>query len=179
MINSSINANGIYLTYFDILGYVAILFSVMAFLAQNKNKMRLHGMTSTVLFGVSIYYYNGINGLFVSSVSFLVKLLSIKFDESKLEILKIISPFIAFIFFIYFNDEGIIGILPAISLIFIIIADLQTDLLRMKQWYYGSAFCWLTYGILLGSIPAIIFDILGLGAITYSIITVNYPHLKK
>ena len=59
--------------------------------------------------------------------------------------------------------------LPAVSLIFIIFADLQEDLIKMKFIYYGSAFSWLIYAIILGSIPAILFDIVGITALTYSI----------
>lgn len=156
----------------DLCGYIAIIFSILAFLSKNTNKMRINGMISTFLFWISIAYYNGFNGLFVNIISFLTKLLSIYIKEKKLMYLKYSSPLIAFIFYYFFNTEGLIGLLPTISLIFIIFADLQSDILKMKIIYYGSAFSWLLYGIFLKSIPAILFDIFGIMTITYSIIKI-------
>lgn len=154
---------------FDLIGYAAIIFSVLAFLTNTKNNMRKYGIISTILFGISIYAYQGFNGLFVTIISLITKLLSIKFNEEKLFFLKLLSPFLAVCFYFLFNKEGLSGLLPALSMIFIIFADLQEDIIKMKIIYYGSAFCWLFYGIVLGSIPAILFDIFGILALTYSI----------
>lgn len=153
----------------DLIGYISIIFSFLAFLSHKKNIMRFNGMIATLLFGISIYFYNGLNGLFVSFVSFCTKLLSIYFKEEKINFLKYLSFPISIIFYLYFNKEGLIGLLPALSLIFIIIADLQKDIIKMKFIYFGSAFCWLFYGILLNSIPAILFDIVGILTLSYSI----------
>jgi hypothetical protein len=155
--------------YIDLIGYIAIVFSIISFLSKDKVKMRLNGAISTLLFGISIYFYNGVNGLFVSIVSFSIKILSLNIKEEKLKSIKIIMPFVALFFFFFFNKEGLVGILPAISLIFIAFADIQKDILKMKIIYYGSAFSWLIYGIILGSIPAIIFDIIGIITLTISI----------
>lgn len=157
------------LVIYDILGYFSIVFSIFAFLSLEKQKARLNGLISTSLFGISIYGYNGYNGLFVSIISAISKTLSFFISEEKLKFFKYSSPIIAFVFFFFFNEEGWIGIFPAISLIFIIFADLQTDILRMKQIYYGSAFSWLLYAIFLGSLPAILFDIFGIFTLTYTI----------
>lgn len=163
----------------DIIGYVAIVLSVLGFLSKSTNMMRFHGMTSTLLFGISIYFYNGINGLFVSLISFITKTLSIFIEEEKLDFIKFISPIIAFICFYFFNNEGMIGILPAISLIFIMIADIQKDILNMKLIYFGSAISWLFYGIALGSIPAILFDVFGIITLTYSVLKIKKERLKE
>lgn len=165
--------------FYDLIGYIAIIFSFFAFATKDKFKMRLNGMFSTLFFGISIAYYNGVNGLFVSIISFITKFLSIFIKEEKLKILKYSSPFIAFLFFYFFNKEGMIGILPAISLVFIIFADLQTDILKMKYIYYGSAFSWLLYAILLGSIPAILFDIVGIITLTVTIFQIKNKNDKS
>lgn len=155
------------LNYYDVIGYISIIFSIIRFLSEDKNKTRFFGMLSTGFLAFNLYFYNGLNGVFVSVISFITKLLSLKIKEEKLRILKYLSPFIALIFYMYFNDEGIVGILPAISLIFIIFADLQTDILKMKLIYFGSAFSWLIYRIVINSIPAILFDVVGIIILTY------------
>lgn len=166
------------ITYYDVVGYISIIFSILAFLSENKTKSRFYGMISTILLAFNLYFYNGMNGVFVSVISFLTKLLSLKIEEEKLNILKYSSPFIAFIFFFYFNEEGILGILPAISLIFIIFADLQKDVLKMKIIYFGSAISWLIYRIVINSIPAIIFDVVGIIILSYVSIKL-YKERKK
>jgi len=62
-----------------------------------------------------------------------------------------------------------IGILPCISLIFIAYADLQSNIIKMKTIYYGSAVSWLIYAIYINSMPAIIYDLIGITILTYSI----------
>lgn len=69
----------------------------------------------------------------------------------------------------FINNEGMLGILPAISLIFIIFADIQKDILNMKYIYFGSAFSWLIYAIIINSIPAILYDVFGILTLIYSI----------
>lgn len=153
----------------DTIGYIAIIFFVLGFLSTKTNNMRINGMISTILFGISIAYYNGINGLFVSFISFCTKFISIFIKEEKIQFLKYISFPLAIIFYFIFNTEGLIGILPALSLIFIIFADIQKDIIKMKYIYYGSAISWLLYGIFLNAIPAILFDLFGIITLTYSI----------
>lgn len=167
------------LEYYDIVGYISIIFSILAFLSEDKTKSRFYGMISTILLAFNIYFYNGFNGVFVSFISFVTKLLSLKIDEEKLNILKYSSPFIAILFFFNFNNEGILGILPAMSLIFIIFADLQKDILRMKIIYFGSAISWLIYRIVINSIPAIIFDVVGIIILFYVSIKIYKERKNK
>lgn len=155
---------------FDLIGYISIIFSLIAFNSLNKQNARINGLISTSLFTIHLYHYNDFNGMFVSIISIISKLLSIFINENKLTILKYISPIISFIFFYYINDEGLIGILPSISLIFIIIADIQKDIIKMKFIYFGSAFSWLIYAICINSIPAILYDVFGIIVLIYSIL---------
>lgn len=158
---------------YDILGYLSVFFSLLAFLSENKQKIRLYGIFSIILFGISIYGYQGYNGAFVAAVSFISKVLAYFIKEEKLSFLKYIAPVLSVIFFIIFNKEGFIGILPAVSLIFIIYGDIQKDVLKMKIIYYGSVFSWLFYAICLNSITAIIYDILGFLILSYSILKIK------
>jgi hypothetical protein len=156
--------------FFNLIGYISIFFSVFSFISKDKDNILKFGLLSTILFGISISFYSGFNGLFVSIISASVKILSLLYNCQKFNfVLKILAPIISLIFFIFFNNEGIIGILPAIALLFIITADCQENILKMKFLYYGSVLSWLIYGIVLHSIPAILYDILGFIVLTYSI----------
>jgi len=152
----------------DLIGYAAVIFSVISFLSMSTFKMRIYGSISVILFAISIYSYGGINGVFISIISLIYKLLLLKYNEEQLKYIHYLSFPLAIIFFYFFNEEGYIGILPAISLIFIMYADKQTSIVKMKYIYFGSAVSWLVYGVALGSIPAITYDIVGISALVYS-----------
>lgn len=155
---------------YDLIGYLAILLNLIGFLVHSSQKMRVFGILSTGTFGINIYFYNGLNGLFISSVSIFIKILSFFVnDENKLKKVRYFIPVLGFIFYYFFNKEGLVGLLPTLSLFFIILADIKDDPIEMKKIYYGSTICWLLYGIILGSIPAIIFDLVGIIALTISI----------
>ena len=165
--------------WYDVVGYISIIFSIIAFLSKSKKKMRINGAISATFFGISIYGYAGYNGVFVSLISVIIKLLSLKYKEEKLKILKIASVPVAIIFYLYINKEGLYGILPAISLIFITFADTQKDLIKMKIIYIGSAISWLIYAIIISSMPAIIYDIVGLVILAYSILEIKRDRIKE
>ena len=110
---------------FELFGYIAIIFSMIGRITTRKERMRKAGMVSVSFYAMSIYSYGGINGVFVSLISLVTKGLSLTYNEEKLFWLKVLSPFIAIVFYIFVNGEGYIGILPAVGLMFVIIADLQ------------------------------------------------------
>lgn len=78
-----------------------------------------------------------------------------------------------------FNQEGWYGLLLATSMIFIVLADLQPCVMRMKYYYYGSAFCWLGYGIAIGSMAAILYDVIGIMALSYSLYKIKIDISKN
>lgn len=130
--------------------------------------MKIYGAISTFLFGTSIYFYNGINGVIVSIISFFTKILSFYIKEKYIKYIKYFSFIIPLLYFFIFTKNNY-EILPAISLVFIILADFQNEILKMKYYYYGSNISWLIYSILLNSLPGILYDIFGFIILTYSI----------
>lgn len=155
--------------FFDLIGYMAVAFHVAAFLTKNRTRMLSLGISSTLLFGASLFIYDGLNGLFVAFLSVFAKSFALQGKAFYSKVLMWFSPLFAVVFYFVFNYESLAGLLPAASLMFILIADGQKDLLAMKQWYIGSALCWLTYGVVLGSLPAILYDVFGLSSLLYVI----------
>lgn len=88
------------------------------------------------------------------------------------------SPFIA-IWLFFVLPEWLEWIIPALSMFFIIMADSQESVLKMKYWYYWSNLLWLSYWIILFSIPAIIFDIFWFFAIIYWIYKIKKESKNK
>jgi len=159
--------------FYDIIGHLATAFSFFSFLSVSTNRMRSLGMISAILFGLSIYSYGGINGVFVTLISVIVKIISIQTSHSKVLLsVRVIGFFMSILFYLSMSEGGIAGALPAASLIFIIMADTQSDIKKMKMWYYGSASCWLAYAISINSVPAIIYDVVGILTLTYSLLAI-------
>jgi len=157
------------MTYYDFIGYLAMVLLLISFLSDDAQKARLIGIFSAIFYGINIYYYGGFNGVFVIIVSILSKTLSFYIEKDELKYFNYISPFLALLYFYLFNEEGLIGVIPALSLVFIILADMQKQIIRMKQYYYIVVSLWLVYGIFLGSIPIILSEFLGLLTLFYSV----------
>ena len=153
----------------ELIGFLAVLLHVVAFVTTDRKTMLTFGMMSTGFFGVGLINYEGINGMLVTFASLFAKSLNLLGYEEGSRILVRFSPIIAIGFFLISDTERWYGLLPAASLFFIIIADSQDNVVRMKQWYLGSAICWLIYGVVLASPPAIMYDLVGLGALAYGI----------
>jgi hypothetical protein len=155
---------------FIILGWISILFHIKAFYIDDRMKMLIYNIVSTLLIGLSMIPYGGYTGAAISLFSVASKIVGIQENFFLSNIVKtIIGIFVGIIYFYFFSNENIRGLLPSASLFFIVMADLQKDILKMKLWYYGSAFCWILYAVIIMSPIAIVYDIIGVSVLTYSI----------
>lgn len=134
--------------------------------------MRVYGLLSSLFFGISVYYYQGYNGAFVSAVGVAVKAMTLM-NEKDAQILRTLSLPLSLLFYFFFNQEGIYGLFPAMALIFMIFADTQKDVLRMKYIHYGTALCWFVYAISISSIPAILFEVVGVITLSYGVFRIK------
>ena len=154
---------------YDIFGYVSIIFSVAAFLERNTPERMLgFGMISAGLLGVSLYGYGGFAGAFVSIMSVLAKAFSMLRNKSVNKMVRIFTILGAFLF-AFTSSEGVYGVLPALGMIAVAYADTRETLIGMKRMYMVSATLWLLYALHLGSPSAILYDVVGVAILYYSI----------
>ena len=156
-------------------GYFSIIPHLLAFISISTSKMLKLNIVSTLLLGFSMMAFEGHNGFLISFISVILKftaLLGICTNIKEWH-KTIIGLIFGASYFILFNNEGWFGILPSISMIFVVFADFQKNILTMKYYYYGSAFCWLIYGIFLQSNAAILYDLIGISALTFSLINIK------
>ncbi len=153
------------------LGYGSIIAHLLAFSSRNTHTMLKFNMLSTFFLGLSLIPFGAYCGTWMSFLSVMSKMSAFFGVGCDMKEFKkgLIGFFLGLLYFFFFNDEGWFGILPAVSMIFIVLADLQRNVVYMKYYYYGSAFCWLTYGIFIGSLAAILYDVLGILALSYSV----------
>jgi len=157
---------------YDLLGYISIIFSLMSFLTENRQKFLIYGIISLVLIGISFVGYGGYTGAFVSFMSAISKMLCLKSDIFLQKKIRFSMPFIALAFFL-FVGEGVHGLIPALSLIVIAFGDTFSEegksLVFTKKIYLVSATMWFGYALALMSPPAIAYDTLGIFVLLYSI----------
>jgi len=134
--------------FFDLIGYVSVLFVVLAAIAKTTKGVLYSNLVATGMLGTSLFFNGGISGAAANAVTFTSKLLALNIPEERLSLIKYSAPAIAFLVFL-FSGEGLSGVLPSIALCFVLIADSQTNVFRMKLWYAGSLSCWLIYVIAL------------------------------
>lgn len=156
----------------QIFGYSAVALHIAQFLSVSQRHMLWFGLGSTGLLGIHFWFSGTHNGVLACVISIAVKLIALSNHEFLSKILLRISPLISAGYFWFFG-EGLYDALPALALLFIMVADLQNDIVKMKTWYYGSALSWLTYGICIGSLPSISYDLLGLLFLTIGIFRVK------
>jgi hypothetical protein len=158
----------------ETMGYLSIIFHLISFLSKNKKTMLFTGMISVFLLSMTFFNHFALMGLFLTLISLFSKILNLflkntflkKYDKN---LKYIIFGLSILIFFILFPIEGYRVVFPIFGMVFVLIADNQKNIINMKKIYYGSALSWITYAILINSYPAIIYDIIGIIALTYSI----------
>lgn len=160
-----------YILLANLVGWLSVALHIVAFAANTPRKMLGYNLASTSLLGASMIPFGGYAGAAMCVFSIISKTAGISGKIQINEAAKaLLAITVGIAYLTLFSEEGIIGMFPSISLIFIVMADLQTDIIKMKMWYYGSAFCWLAYAISLMSIPAIAYDIIGILILTTAIL---------
>jgi hypothetical protein len=163
------------------LGWISILFHLVAFSTHDTKKMLKYNLTSTTLLGISMIAYGGFTGAAMSFFSVFSKTFGLIGIGKKITDIQkaIIGMIFGLTYYYFFSGENWYAILPAFSLIFIVLADLQEDIIKMKMWYYGSAFLWITYAIMIKSPSAIMYDVIGISVLTYTIIKLKKNNLEN
>lgn len=164
--------------YFSLtLGYLSVAFHIAQFLAQDTRRMLIFGLFSTIFLGVHFLIGGTLLGFYAVILSLIVKITAL-LDYTKLSrVILILTPVMSFGYYLFLADSEE-TFLPALAMVFIAIADFQKNIIRMKFWYYGSALSWLSYGLYISSIPAILYDILGIVFLTAGIIIASKKQKK-
>lgn len=157
------------LDYFSLaLGYLSVAFHIAQFVSQTTKKMLIYGLASTALLGLHFLLSGTSLGFYAVVLSIVVKITALMDFKTVSKVTLVATPILGFIYYASFSEPDE-TFLPALAMVFIATADFQKDIVKMKAWYYGSAFSWLCYGIYISSVPAVAYDVLGIGFLTYGI----------
>ena len=142
------------------IAFISAMIMVLAGLMQNKKKIILTETIHIALAVVSDLVLGGITGAIVNLVSMLRNYLCYK-DKLNTP-LKIIIIVVASVLTIWFNNLGLIGYLPLISIItYTYFIDLK-DVIKFKYIVIFSLALWCIYDFTIHSNIFLLFDILSI-----------------
>jgi hypothetical protein len=153
-----------------VIGYLAVVLNIFNFTSRNEDTYLKYSFASTLLYISHVALVSNNMSLFLMGFLGLIPII-MSFVFQKGEILKI-SIFIALAatFIYYVSDREIVLLYALIGTYFASYAKAQKgNLLKMKVFFLGSASSWLMVGISIGSTPAIIFDVVGLLALSVEV----------
>lgn len=126
---------------------------------------------------VSNLILSGITGAIINSISCVRNILCYKDKLGFKE--KLLITFLSTIFSVAFNNLGVIGILPLISLILYLWLMNVESVIKFKLLIIFSTLFWLIYDITIKSYSSAIFDFMTITANIISIIQLNYLNERQ
>lgn len=161
----------------NLIALVSALVMVLAGLIENKKKIILVETIHIALATISDLVLGGITGAIVNLVSMVRNYLCYK--DKLNTTLKIIIIVLASALTILFNNLGIIGYLPLISIItYTYYIDLK-DVIKFKFIVIFSLLLWCVYDFTIHSNIFLLFDILSILSNLVAIIKIRNKQIKK
>lgn len=144
---------------------------------KKKKKMLFVQCIEKVLLVISNILLNGISGAIVNSISFIRNFLCYK---NKLNLVaKIILTVIVIPITIYFNNCGLIGLLPLFAGVTFIWFMTVKDVKKYKLLIIITTAMWSVYNLYIQAYSTFAFEILTIITNTISIIIINKKKVKK
>ena len=146
---------------------------LMVYLGLIKNKKRIIFLQTIQIFlmALSNLVLNGITGTIINSISCFQNILCY-YDKLNL-MWKILINFIAVSLSLYFNNIGLIGLLPAISMfLYTFFMDVK-NIIKYKNLVILTMVLWLIYDIKINAYVSAVFDFLNIVTNIISIISIK------
>lgn len=155
----------------NFIALIACLLMVYLGLVKNKKRIIFLQTIQIFLLALSNLVLGGITGTIINSVSCFRNILCY-YNKLGLK-WKITINFIAVSLSLCFNDLGIIGMLPAVSMIvYTFFIDIK-DIVKFKYLVIFTMITWLIYDVMIKAYVSAIFDFLNIIANIISIISIK------
>lgn len=158
----------------NIIALIASLLMVYTGIIKEKKKVLYVQSMQIGLFAISNLVLNGISGFIINAINFIRNIICYR---NKLNVLmKLIISIVSIGLTLYFNNFGIIGLLPLVSaLVYLWFMTIKDDI-KFKIILIISVALWLAYDFTIKSYTASVFDIL---TILTSIISIFRLRTKR
>lgn len=156
----------------NIIALIASLLMVYSGILKKKEKIIY---IQTIQIGMSVIsniILGGITGAIINCISCIRNILCYKEKLKNKE--KIILTVVSVALSLYFNNLGIIGILPLISTVtYTLLMDIK-DVIKFKKLIIFTMIMWLIYDVYIKSYSSAIFDFMNIVTNIFSIYKIKY-----
>ena len=161
----------------NVIALIASLLMVYSGIVKNKKKILYVQSIQVGLFAISNLVLNGISGAIINTINFIRNIICYK-NNLNLKI-KILLTIISIGLSLYFNNLGLIGLLPLISALIYLWFMTVKDVVKFKILIIVSVAFWLVYDFNIKSYTASIFDTLTIIANFISIAKIKKNNIHK
>ena len=141
----------------NIIALLASLAMVYAGIVKKKKKILYVQSIQIGLFVISNLILNGISGAIINAISFVRNILCYKNKLGLKE--KIIITLLSIVLTLYFNNLGLVGLLPLIASVSYIWFMTINDVVKFKILMIFTIVLWCIYDIMIKSYTSCVFDI--------------------
>lgn len=161
----------------NIIALIASILMVYSGTIKKKKKVLYVQSVQIGLFVISNLVLNGISGAIINAISFVRNILCYKDKLGMKE--KIAITVLSIVLTIYFNNLGLIGLLPLISTIVYLWLMTIKDIKKFKMLIIFTMILWCIYDFTIQSYTAFIFDVLTILTNIISIIKIKGDNTHK
>ena len=151
--------------------FLASIVMASSGIVKEKKKILYVQSVQTILFIISNIVLKGISGFIINVISFIRNVLCYndKLDFKAKIIITILASFLT----LWFNNVGIIGLLPLISMVLYLWLMTTKDVIKFKMLIIITMVLWAIYDFRIQSYVSVIFDIITIIKIIIGIINTH------
>ena len=160
----------------NIIALVASIMMVISGIVKEKKKVLFYQSVEVGLAVISYLFLGAISGAVINVINLIRNYLCYK-DKLNV-VLKIILTILSIVLVLYFNNEGLIGLLPLVCIIVYLWLITIKDIIKFKIMIISLMILWTIYDFVVKNYVAGVFDILTILANIISIISIKKKRKK-
>lgn len=160
----------------NIIALVASVIMVISGIVKEKKKVLFYQSVEVGLAVISYLFLGAISGAVINVINLIRNYLCYK-DKLNV-VLKIILTILSIVLVLYFNNEGLIGLLPLVCIIVYLWLITIKDIIKFKIMIISLMILWTIYDFVVKNYVAGVFDILTILANIISIISIKKKRKK-
>lgn len=160
----------------NIIALVASIIMVISGIVKEKKKVLFYQSVEVGLAVISYLFLGAISGAVINVINLVRNYLGYK-DKLNV-VLKIILTILSIVLVLYFNNEGLIGLLPLVCIIVYLWLITIKDIIKFKIMIISLMILWTIYDFVVRNYVAGVFDILTILANIISIISIKKKRKK-
>ena len=160
----------------NIIALVASVIMVISGIVKEKKKVLFYQSVEVGFAVISYLFLGAISGAVINVINLIRNYLCYK-DKLNV-VLKIILTILSIVLVLYFNNEGLIGLLPLVCIIVYLWLITIKDIIKFKIMIISLMILWTIYDFVVKNYVAGVFDILTILANIISIISIKKSRRK-